>query len=259
MKMITRIWHGRTKKENAEIYKQYVVETGVRDYMEVQGNLDTRLLQRDDGDVTHIWMITLWQELECIQAFAGKNIEKARYYPEDEKFLLELEPNVLHCSTFLFSRSRINDFTRQLEQLYRGGSWNDENFTDKLKTIDEQKAFIQPIQGKHCIAELVWHCTYWQTVLLKQLQGDNNFKERTLNDQNFLSLESLHRKGWSNLLADLKESQESLISFLNTKNDNFLDIEYEEKKTFGYSIEGVIHHDIYHLGQIGLVISLLNK
>jgi hypothetical protein len=100
---------------------------------------------------------------------------------------------------------------------------------------------------------------YWRTVLFKQLHGDNDFRERTLKDQNFLSLESLQQKGWSNLLADFKESQELLIALLNTKNDDFLESEYKEGKTFDYSIEGIIHHDIYHLGQIGLVISILNK
>jgi uncharacterized damage-inducible protein DinB len=256
--MITRIWHGRTKKEDADLFRHYVIETGVRDYLKIQGNLDARLLQRDEGEVTHIWMVTLWQELECIRAFAGDDIDKARYYPEDEKYLLELEPHVLHCRTFSFSSSRIKNFIQQLEQLYGGGSWNDENFTGKLKAVDEQKAFLQPIPGKHCIAEIVWHCTYWRTVLFKQLQGDDDFRERTLKDQNFLSLESLQRKGWSNLLADFKESQELLIALLNTKNDDFLESEYKEGKTFDYSIEGIIHHDIYHLGQIGLVISLLN-
>ena len=33
--------------------------------------------------------------------FAGAEIEKARYYPEDEAFLLELEPNVAHYEVLL--------------------------------------------------------------------------------------------------------------------------------------------------------------
>jgi hypothetical protein len=113
--------------------------------------------------------------------------------------------------------------------------------------------------GKHCLAEIVWHCTYWRTVLLKHLQGDNGFRERTFNDQNFLSLESLQQKGWSNLLTDFKQSQELLIALLNTKNDDFLEGEYKAGSTIDYIIEGIIQHDLYHLGQIGLVISLINK
>jgi uncharacterized damage-inducible protein DinB len=257
--MITRIWHGRTKKEDADIFRQYVVNTGVRDYLKVKGNLGARLLQRDEGDVTHIWMITQWHDLECIRAFAGTDIDKARYYPEDEKYLIELEPNVLHCRTLEFSSSRIKNYIRQIEQLYQGGSWNNESFAEKLKTVDEQKAFMQPIPDKHCIAEIIWHCIYWRTVLIKRIQGDNEFRNRTVDEQNFLSLETLRQKGWSDLLANFQQSQELLIALLNTKNDNFLDDEYKENNTFEYIVEGIIHHDIYHLGQIGFVISMLNK
>jgi hypothetical protein len=29
-------------------------------------------------------------------AFAGEDVEKAKYYPEDDGFLLEFEPRVVH-------------------------------------------------------------------------------------------------------------------------------------------------------------------
>lgn len=35
----------------------------------------------------------------------------------------------------------------------------------------------------------------------------------------------------------------------------FLDTDYN----FHYLIEGIIHHDLYHLGQIGVTIKLLRK
>ena len=34
--------------------------------------------------------------MESIKGFAGKDVEVAKYYPEDKDFLLEFEPNVLH-------------------------------------------------------------------------------------------------------------------------------------------------------------------
>ena len=39
---------------------------------------------------------------ESIKDFAGDEIEKAKYYNEDKKYLLEFEPNVMHCDTFNF-------------------------------------------------------------------------------------------------------------------------------------------------------------
>lgn len=34
--------------------------------------------------------------MEVIQGFAGQDVEVAKYYSEDEDFLLEFEPRVVH-------------------------------------------------------------------------------------------------------------------------------------------------------------------
>lgn len=44
----------------------------------------------------HFPLLTLWDSLESIKAFAGADVERARYYPESEAYLLELEPTVTH-------------------------------------------------------------------------------------------------------------------------------------------------------------------
>jgi len=38
----------------------------------------------------------LWDSLDAIRAFASLDVERARYYPEDGVYLLELEPAVTH-------------------------------------------------------------------------------------------------------------------------------------------------------------------
>jgi len=40
--------------------------------------------------------VSLWESVDAICKFAGPDIERAVYYPEDKEFLLELEPNVTH-------------------------------------------------------------------------------------------------------------------------------------------------------------------
>ncbi len=257
--MITRIWHGRTKKELADFYRNYVIKTGVSEYQRTKGNLDVKILQRDEGDVTHIWTVTQWQDFENIKSFAGNDIEKAKYYPEDEKYLLELEPKVINCRTYTFSNSRIKNYINQLGQLYEGGGWNDESFLEKLKGVNNNTAFIQPVHGKHCVAEILWHSIYWRTVLIKQIKGDSKFRKDTEKEQNFLPLEILKQKGWNSLVNEFKNSQQLLIDLLKERNDDFLYEESSQGKSFDYQIEGIIHHDIYHLGQIGFVISLLKS
>ena len=60
------------------------------------GNLDVKILERREDDSTHFITMTSWESLEAIKAFAGDDAEKAMYYPEDDGFLLEFEPAVVH-------------------------------------------------------------------------------------------------------------------------------------------------------------------
>jgi len=249
--MITRIWHGRTKKEDADIYKQYVIDTGIQDYLKTEGNLDVEIWQGDEGNETHIFTVTHWDSFDSIKTFAGKNYQKAKYYPEDKKYLLELEPEVKHYETFSFSNYQMKNYVRQIEELYKGENWTDENFLKKLKNLESEKAFTQPAPGKHSVSEVLWHCIYWRKVLIKRMQGDWEFGRKTEEEQNFLSLDLLKKKGWKKLLAEFENSQKLLIDFLKTKDDSFLEKEYQSGYKNKFVIEGIISHDYYHLGQIG--------
>ena len=94
--MIARTWHGVTQVSKADEYLDYLKRTGVAEYEKTEGNRGVYVLQRVDGDQAHFLLLTLWESEDAIKRFAGSEIGKAKYYPEDEKFLLELEPNVTH-------------------------------------------------------------------------------------------------------------------------------------------------------------------
>ncbi len=94
--MIARIWHGATPAGQAEAYFDYLNQTGLPDYRATPGNRGVTVLRRVEGDQAHFVLISFWESLEVIRNFAGAELEKARYYPEDEAFLLELEPTVTH-------------------------------------------------------------------------------------------------------------------------------------------------------------------
>jgi heme-degrading monooxygenase HmoA len=94
--MIARMWHGRVPRSKATAYEAYLYETGLPDYHATPGNLGVYLLRRDEGDVTHFTTLTFWESIDAIKAFAGDDYERARYYPEDDDFLLEREPTVVH-------------------------------------------------------------------------------------------------------------------------------------------------------------------
>lgn len=93
---ILRIWRGATARERDDEYVDYLNETGLRDYRETQGNLGAMLLRRDDGELARFTTLSLWSSLDDIRAFAGDDVERARFYPADDDFLLEREERVEH-------------------------------------------------------------------------------------------------------------------------------------------------------------------
>ncbi len=94
--MIARIWHGETAAEKSEEYLEYLNETGVPDYRRTQGNRSVYVLRRIEGDRAHFLTLSFWDSIDDIKRFAGPDPERARYYPADEEFLLDFEPEVGH-------------------------------------------------------------------------------------------------------------------------------------------------------------------
>ena len=94
--MVVRMWHGRVKTEKAAAYRAFLNERAIPDYRSVAGNISVHILERQEGEITHFITMTFWESMETIRGFAGEEVEKAKYYPEDQDFLLEFEPAVVH-------------------------------------------------------------------------------------------------------------------------------------------------------------------
>jgi heme-degrading monooxygenase HmoA len=72
------------------------------DYRETPGNRGVHVFRRREGEVVHYLLTTLWDSWDSIRSFAGEDVSKARYYPEDSRYLLELEPTVTHFEVLEF-------------------------------------------------------------------------------------------------------------------------------------------------------------
>ncbi|MGA2826380.1 MAG: hypothetical protein ABSF03_09680 [Streptosporangiaceae bacterium] len=94
--MIARIWHGAVRAQDADEYTAYVEETGIAGYRQTPGNRGAWLLRRTDGERTEIVTISFWDSRKAIEGFAGEDVEKAVFYPEDDRFLVERDLLVTH-------------------------------------------------------------------------------------------------------------------------------------------------------------------
>ena len=108
--MICRMWHGSTSRSKAEEYAAFLERRAIPDYRSVPGNLSAAVLSRDEATVSHFMTVTHWESEESIRAFAGDDLLKAKYYPEDQNFLLEFEPQVQHYTVTAIEMPSNNSF-----------------------------------------------------------------------------------------------------------------------------------------------------
>jgi heme-degrading monooxygenase HmoA len=101
--MIVRMWHGVVPERKADAYLHYLEQTGIKDYLKTEGNRGVQVLRRIQDENAHFLTLTLWDSLDSIRRFAGNEAESAVYYPEDEEFLLEFEPTVVHYEVLVSS------------------------------------------------------------------------------------------------------------------------------------------------------------
>ena len=94
--VIARTWRGWTRREDAEAYAAYIEETGIREYRATPGNRGAWILRRNDGERTEFVTLSFWDSLDAVKGFAGDDVERAVFYPEDDRFLVDREVTVRH-------------------------------------------------------------------------------------------------------------------------------------------------------------------
>lgn len=95
--MIMRKWTARIRSTDVTDYTRYVETTGAGEYQGIDGNLGYQIVVRDLHDGTSEFStLSWWTNMEAIKAFAGDNPELARYYPQDDQYLLSRPETVEH-------------------------------------------------------------------------------------------------------------------------------------------------------------------
>ena len=94
--MITRVWKGRTSREKATEYGEFLKRTAYPDYGDVAGNRGWLLLRQDVGEAVEFMFVSFWESEEALRRYAGADAELPKYYPEDRAALLELPERAEH-------------------------------------------------------------------------------------------------------------------------------------------------------------------
>lgn len=100
--MISRIWHGWTKREDADKYEQLLRADVLPAIHRIRGYTGAYLMRREapNNEVEFV-TITQFTDIQAVKAFAGQDYERAVIAPGAGKLLTHYDKRSAHYETLL--------------------------------------------------------------------------------------------------------------------------------------------------------------
>ena len=94
---ILREWRAEIHRATSTAYVDYVRATGIAEYRRTPGNMGAVVAVRDiDATRSEVVTLSWWTSLDAIREFAGDPPERARYFPNDDQYLITRPDHVRH-------------------------------------------------------------------------------------------------------------------------------------------------------------------
>jgi uncharacterized damage-inducible protein DinB len=146
----------------------------------------------------------------------------------------------------------------QLERAFDGDPWYGSSMTAVLEGVDARQAAARPIPGAHTIWELVLHTTGWKREVLNRFRGQ---PAGAPPEGDWPPMPDPTPDNWAAVLDRLRAAHMELVAQVGRASDADLDrpVRDERNPSLGsgltqwQTLQGVLQHDIYHLGQIAIL------
>lgn len=151
----------------------------------------------------------------------------------------------------------VQSITRNFENTLSGTPWFGRAVFEILGEIDESKASIKPNNAEHSLLDLLYHMITWAEFTLDRIQKDTGKNVKYFEDLDWRQIDP-KKHSWKKGVVELKRIHEEIVSILKQKDDEFLKEPVNHREyNYRFLLNGLIQHNIYHLGQIAYVNKLL--
>lgn len=149
--------------------------------------------------------------------------------------------------------SETEDLASELERTFRGGAWHGPALLELLDQVDATKAVRRPVAGSHSIWEIVNHLTVWNEAPVRRLAGEA-FMDLP-EEEDWPPVPEASARRWEHAVTMLREAHRKLICALEALEDADLDrLVVGSAPTARGMLFGVLAHNVYHAGQIALLL-----
>jgi uncharacterized damage-inducible protein DinB len=135
---------------------------------------------------------------------------------------------------------------RQLDRVFHGPAWHGPSVVETLDKISLSSA-SHSFKDSHTIIQLIAHMATWRKFVVERLNGNTTYE--VSEEMNFSSPTDLQ-----STIQELKNTQQSLLEAIKRFPEEKLREKVPTREySFQTMLHGILHHDLYHLGQIALL------
>ena len=137
---------------------------------------------------------------------------------------------------------------KTLTDLYDGHPWTDLSIAGVIRSLTAEQASAKPTEHLHSIWAQLNHIILWRTKISRLMSRES--ANRQPDSEDFDLIADTSETAWRDAKVKLEESQRTLLKVVTEVADDKLDIVANSfNVTYSELIQGIIHHDAYHLGQ----------
>lgn len=152
--------------------------------------------------------------------------------------------------------AEIRSIIYNLKEVLSGNPWYGKSALTLFNEIDPALAYQKPDQS-HSLIDLLYHMVTWAAFTQHRLMKDRQMDSDTVEALDWREINpAIHT--WENGVAQFTEATNAIIQLLEASSDQLLEekVDYREYN-FLHLLNGLVQHNIYHLGQIAYVNKLL--
>lgn len=147
---------------------------------------------------------------------------------------------------------------KSYESTLSGQPWFGRGVYEILGEIDESKTNQKPNADSHSLMDLVWHMNTWAEFTLGALENRTPEQLKEIESLDWRTIDpKVHT--WKKGVDQLKATHSKIVELLKQKTDDgFLsEIVPNRQYNFRFLLNGLVQHNIYHLGQIAYIKKML--
>ena len=142
----------------------------------------------------------------------------------------------------------------QLRRAFYGGAWHGDSLFEILTGVTAAQAAARPIKNAHSIWELVLHIAAWDGAVQRRMTG---VAVQVSDAEIFRPGTDTSEAAWGKTLEEVRRVHDELTAAVTHFPEASLLKPVPGKKgahyTFGYMLDGLAQHELYHAGQISLL------